>query len=112
MTPLIQNIIAVPKLLLKRCEPPLERLKQIVDAGTFVGGKIVRPCNVGLVLAGQSVRVQRLAPPLRPHDAQHNLGSEWPNHESNLCQVQRWTKRWTCFAKQPPGKARQKFLAT
>ena len=26
--------------------------------------------------------------------------------------VQRWTKRWTCFAKKQPGKARQKFLAT
>ena len=26
--------------------------------------------------------------------------------------VQRRTKRWTCFAKQQPGKARQKFIAT
>ena len=26
--------------------------------------------------------------------------------------VQRWAKRWTCFAKQQPGRARQKFLAT
>ena len=26
--------------------------------------------------------------------------------------VQRWTKRWTCFAKQQPGRTRQKFLAT
>ena len=23
--------------------------------------------------------------------------------------VLRWTERWTCFVKQPPGKARQKF---
>ena len=26
--------------------------------------------------------------------------------------VQRCTKRWTCIAKQQPGSARQKFLAT
>ena len=26
--------------------------------------------------------------------------------------VQRWAKKWTCFAKQQPGRARQKFLAT
>ena len=25
--------------------------------------------------------------------------------------VQRWTKRWTCFAKQQPGRAKQKVLA-
>ena len=26
--------------------------------------------------------------------------------------IKRWTKRWTCFAKQQPGRARQKFIAT
>ena len=26
--------------------------------------------------------------------------------------VQRWAKRWTCFVKQQPGRARLKFLAT
>ena len=91
MTPLIQNILAVPILLLKRCEPPLERLNQIVDAGTFLVGKIVRNFNVGLVLAGESVGVQRLASPLRPHDAQHNLAKFhgnvaipqiWPNAQT------------------------------
>ena len=33
------------------------------------------------------------------------------NYEPRL-QVQRYTKRWTCFVKQQPGKARQKFIAT
>ena len=26
--------------------------------------------------------------------------------------IQRWPKKWTCFTKLQPGKARQKFLAT
>ena len=26
--------------------------------------------------------------------------------------VQRWAKKWTCFAKQQPGMARQKMFAT
>ena len=26
--------------------------------------------------------------------------------------IQRWAKRWTCFARQHPGRAKQKFLAT
>ena len=29
-----------------------------------------------------------------------------------LAFMQRWAKWWTCFAKQWPGKAGQKFLAT
>ena len=29
-----------------------------------------------------------------------------------LMSIQRWTKRWTCFAMQEPGKAMQKFLET
>ena len=26
--------------------------------------------------------------------------------------IHRWTKRWTCFAKRQPGRAKLKFLAT
>ena len=38
-------------------------------------------------------------------------GSATPNLQEGYY-VQSWTKRWTCFAKQQPGRARHKFLAT
>ena len=34
-------------------------------------------------------------------------------HKLSLMSVlQRWAKRWTCFAKQQPGRVRRQFLAT
>ena len=29
--------------------------------------------------------------------------------QSNICYVQRWAKKWTCFAKQQPGLPGKKF---
>ena len=40
-------------------------------------------------------------------------GRGWPQSADSLSPyVQRWAKRWTCFAMQQPGRGRQNFLAT
>ena len=40
-------------------------------------------------------------------------GRGWPQSADSLSPyVQRWAKRWTCFAMQQPGRGRLKFLAT
>ena len=55
---------------------------------------------------------------MRQHfDTKHCAGrhSKFPIKKASLqaaFEVERWTKRWTCFAKQRPGRARQKLLAT
>ena len=49
---------------------------------------------------------------IHPSNVSNLAGTLWTIESlSHQHHVQRWTKRWTCFAKQEPGRVSQKFLA-
>ena len=108
--PLVVAVLGVVAVL-RHPLPVVVVLGQV--AGVLVARVGEARVVLGVVLAGDAVEAGVVAVPV-PVLGGDSMGSKnrpKTGQKRPIC-TQRWTKRWMCFAKQQPGRARQEFLAT